>query len=79
MTVKKKHALNLAWMVLAETCEKYGRMVTAGELAKELGVSRNTAFNLLTEMAAEEAIVFDSRYRGSVPVYRYGVPGYSFE
>lgn len=78
MTTKQRHALDHAWTQLAAACEKHGRMVSAGELAKEMGVSRNTAFKRIHEMLALETIEATSRYRGLVPYYRFGIYGFTY-
>lgn len=78
MSTKKRHALDHAWTQLAAACEKHGRMVSAGELAIEMGVSRNTAFKRLHEMLDLETIETTSRFRGLVPHYRYGVYGFKY-
>lgn len=78
MSKKKLHALDHAWQMLHAACEEKGRMVTAGELAKQMGVSRNTAFARIHEMLENEAIIANCQYRGSVPNYRYGTAGFKF-
>lgn len=60
MTIKQKHALDLAWRCLLACCERQGRAVSAGELAREMGVCRNTAYKRLMELIAEDAICFRS-------------------
>jgi len=65
MPTKKRHALDLAWRCLEACNVRAGGPVTAGQLAKEMGVSRNTAHKRLMEMLAEDVIHFHSvPYRG---------------
>lgn len=78
MTVKKKFALDFAWKQLQACCEEHGRMVTAGELAKCMGVTRNTAHNRLREMLEEGAIESEMEWRGFVAHQRFGVYGFKF-
>lgn len=76
MTKKKLVALDYAWRCLLACVEREGRPVSAGELAKEMGVSRNTAFARLMDMLAEETITYHQEWRGRVSVYRYSIGGH---
>lgn len=78
MTTKQRFALDHAWGQLALECDEQGRMVSAGELAKRMGISRNTAQKRLIEMVVEGAILFEQVSRGRVAVARYGVHGFNF-
>lgn len=78
MTTKQRFTYHAAYMALIELCEKHGRMVSAGEFAKHIGLSRNTAFNWLIDMLQEGAIEYQSEMRGRVPVARFGTWGYTF-
>jgi len=75
MPKKKLAALDYSWRCLLACCEREGRPVSAGELAKEMGVSRNTAFRRIIEMQAEETICYKMYWRGNVPVYTYYISG----
>jgi len=74
MPKKKLAALDYAYRCLLVCVEREGRKVSAGELAKEMGVARNTAFNRLMDMIAEDVIVYEQSWRGSVSCYTYGFP-----
>lgn len=78
MTTKQRHAYDHAWTQLAACCEKHGRMVSAGELAIEMGVSRNTAQKRLIEMLELKSILGHGRQRGNVMVWRYGVGNFRY-
>lgn len=73
MTLKEYHAATHAFAMLMEACVKNGRFATAGELAKMMGVSRNTAQKRIDVMLAEKAIEREKVKRGRVVVMRYGL------
>lgn len=50
MTVKMAHTLNYWWDKLYQCVREYQRDVTAGELARYAGVSRNTAQKYLKHL-----------------------------
>lgn len=79
MTVKKAHALNQAYALLVALCEDKGRMVTAGEFAKVTGLSRNTAWKRLMDMAVEDVVNWEVRASGRVSVARFGVYGFKWD
>lgn len=72
MTTKQRHVMHWTWVALDDLCRAKGRMVTAGELAGELGLSRNTAHKRLEDMVRNEAIEVEKMQRGKVVVTRYG-------
>lgn len=74
MPKKKVAALDYAYRCLLACVEREGRKVSAGELAKEMGVSRNTAFNRLMEMVEMDVVVYQQHWRGYVSCYTYGFP-----
>jgi len=71
---KQRAALDYAYRCLFACVEREGRKVSAGELAKEMGVSRNTAFKRLMDMVEEDVIVYSKERRGSMSCYAYGFP-----
>lgn len=73
MTLKEWHAAGHAFNMLMEACLKHGRFATAGELAKLMGVSRNTAQKRIDIMVSERAIEREKIKRGRVTVLRYGL------
>jgi pentatricopeptide repeat protein len=73
MTLKEWHAAGHAFNMLMEACLKHKRFATAGELAKEMGVSRNTAQKRLEVMLAEKAVEREKIKRGRVTIIRYGL------
>jgi len=72
MTLKEWHAASHAFTMLMEVCQKHGRFATAGELAKQMGVSRNTAQKRIDVMVKEKAIEREKIKRGRVTICRYG-------
>jgi len=78
MTVKKRFTYHAAYLELGALCEQEGRMVSAGEFAAHIGLSRNTAFNWLMDMLTEGAIEYQSEMRGRIPVARFGTYGFTF-
>lgn len=76
MSGRKRFVMDKAWHALAALNEDAGRMVTAGEFARHLDISRNTAFNWLVEMYAEGAIDMTSKHTGRVIIWRFGVKGF---
>lgn len=76
MSVKQRHALDLAWRCLLTCVERVGHGVTAGEVAKEMGVCRNTAAKRLIELMIQEAVTWKTVQRGHVSVTVYGIGGY---
>ena len=52
MTQKDRHALEIYWHALHDCNRIHGRYVTAGELARHLEISRNTAAKYLKKMVA---------------------------
>lgn len=56
MSTKRRRVLSHYWYSLYDCISEYQRMVTAGELAKYMGVSRNTAAKWLWRLSAEEAV-----------------------
>lgn len=72
MTLKEYHAASHAFAMLMEACQQYGRFATAGELAKLMGVSRNTAQKRIDVMLKERAIEREKLKHGRVTVCRYG-------
>lgn len=75
MSVKEQHAINHAFDCLYHANEIHGRMVSAGELAKVMGVSRNTAYNRLLAMVALDLIKWESQPYKKGFCMRYGVAG----
>ena len=73
MTLKEYHAASHAYAMLMEACVKHGRFATAGELGKEMGVSRNTAQKRIDVMMSERAIEREKIKRGRVTIMRYGL------
>jgi len=55
MTTKQRNVLDWYWQKLYDTVREYQRGVTAGELAKEMGVSRSTAQKYLSELITNKA------------------------
>lgn len=76
MSIKQRHALDLAWRCLLACVEREGHGVTAGQVAKEMGVCYNTARKRLLELMVQEAITFEERQRGKVIVSIYSIGGY---
>lgn len=76
MSVKQRHALDLAWRCLLACVERKGCGVTAGEVAKEMGVCRNTAAKRLLELMAQDVVVWKTSWHGNVAVTLYGIGGY---
>jgi len=61
MSVKEQHAVNHAVEMLDVANVRYGRKVSAGELAKVMGVSRNTAYNRLMALVALDLCHWESQ------------------
>lgn len=76
MSVKQRHALDLAWRCLLACVEKRGHGVTAGEVAKEMGVCYNTAVKRLIELMVQEAITWREIKRGKMTITVYSIGGY---
>lgn len=55
MTNKERSVLNHYWHELNNTVREYDRGVSAGELAKVMGVSRSTAVKRLKELTKSKA------------------------
>lgn len=55
MTVKQRSVLNYYWHQLNDIVREYDRGVSAGELAKVMGVSRSTAQKYLKELIKNKA------------------------
>lgn len=55
MTVKEKSVLEVWWYRLRSLNNDTGRWVTAGELARECGYSRNTAKHWLDKLIKSKA------------------------
>jgi len=79
MTARKRFVLDKAWQALYDICEIHERMVSAGEFARFIGITRNTAHNWLTDMLQTQAISVSMRTYGNVAVCRYGVDGFTFD
>jgi len=73
MSVKKAHALNHAYEQLCVALQIHGRMVSAGEVAKVMGVSRNTAQKRLFEMVTLDTIRWESQPYKKGFCMRYGI------
>lgn len=76
MSVKQRHALDLAWRCLLACVERTGHGVTAGQVAREMGCCYNTARKRLIELMAEEVIVWKEERHGQVTVTVFGIGGY---
>jgi len=50
MSEKERNKFDWTWNALARLNENKGRDATAGELARAMGISRNTAKKYLTEL-----------------------------
>jgi len=55
MTVKQRSVLNYYWHELSSLTLEYDRGVSAGELAKAIGVSRSTAQKYLKDLLKNKA------------------------
>lgn len=71
MTQKEIHSLNFWWTRLVECCAEKGRAVSAGELAKCAGTSRNTADKWLKELirskvAERQRVRYNTRFKKAV-------------
>jgi len=75
MSTKEQHAVNHALEMLDVANVKHGRKVSAGELAKVMGVSRNTAYNRLMALVALDLCQWESQPYKRGFVMRYAVAG----
>ena len=71
MSTKERHTLNLAWECLASVCSREGVPITAGQLAKEMGVTRPTAVSRIKAMKKNKAITELKTKKGDVTQRRY--------
>lgn len=76
MSVKQRHALDLAWRCLLVCVERAGHGVTAGDVAKEMGVCYNTARKRLVELLVTDTITFKEVKRGRITICVYSIGGY---
>ncbi len=76
MSTKEVLALDLAWRCLADVCSREGVPITAGELAKEMGVVRATAKRRIDAMIKQKAIEQVKVKRGDVTHRRYCPVGF---
>lgn len=60
-----------AKQALEKLCRKTGDAQSAGQVAKEMGISRNTAAKRLSELKDLGMIERVMGYRGNVPLMRY--------
>jgi len=61
MSIKEELAVKQALEMLDVANVRYGRKVSAGELAKVMGVSRNTAYNRLMALIALDMCHWESQ------------------
>jgi len=71
MTVKDRHLLDFYWIKLSELAGMQDNPATAGEFARRLGISVNTARKYLERMCDEGAVGRVTSHHGNVTVRRY--------
>lgn len=71
MTVKETHLLDFYWIKLAELSGIQDNPATAGEFARRLGISVNTARKYLERMCDEGAVGRVKSHHGNITVTRY--------
>lgn len=76
MSTKQRHVLDLTWRCLLACVERAGQGVTAGVVAKEMGVCYNTAQKRLIDLMVQEAITWREIRRGKMTVTVYSIGGY---
>lgn len=78
LSLKDRIACDVAWRCLMAFCTEEGKPATSGELARELGISRNTAHKRLKQMLWQKAIDKHCTRRGDVRETRYSPANFRF-